>query len=117
MVGVTKVSVSDQIIQVDGQFMITNSGTGPARLGNIIINLQRPCGLVWVSAAIDVADATFGQAGTYRHFISTASPENGARNQPTSSCAGPGNYVIASTVAGHAVKEGTFFTTSSSGTV
>jgi hypothetical protein len=116
-VGVTKVSVSDQIIQVDGQFTITNTGTGRAPIGNIIINLQRPCGLVWVSAAIDVADATFGQAATYGNFISTASAEKIARNQPSSSCGGPGNYAITTTVAGHAVKEGTFFTTSASGTV
>ncbi len=114
-VGVTKVSVSDQIIQVDGQFTITNTGTGRAPIGNIIINLQRPCGLVWVSAAIDVADATFGHAATFGNFISTASAENIARNQPTSSCAGPGNYVITTTVDGHAVKQGTFFTTSASG--
>ncbi len=44
-VGVTKISVSDQIIQVDGQFRITNIGTGPATLGNIVVNLQRPCGV------------------------------------------------------------------------
>ena len=116
-VGVTKVSVSDQIIQVDGQFTITNTGTGPAPLGNIIINLQRPCGTVWVSAAIDVADATFGQAATYGNFISTASAEKIARNQPSSSCHGPGNYVVTTTVDGHAVTEGTFFTTGGSGTV
>jgi hypothetical protein len=60
-VGVTKVSVSDQVIQVDGQFIIFNTSTGPAKLGNIIVNLQRPCGLIWVSAAIDVADATFAR--------------------------------------------------------
>jgi hypothetical protein len=116
-VGVTKVSVSDQVIQVDGQFIIFNTGTGPAKLGNIIVNLQRPCGLVWVSAAIDVADATFGQAATYGNFISTASVEKVARNQPSSSCEGPGNYVVTTSVAGHAVSEGTFFTTGVSGTV
>ncbi len=116
-VGVTKVFVSDQIIQVDGQFSISNTGTGPAPLGNIIINLQRPCGLVWVSAAADVADAAFGQAATYGNFISTASVENVARNQPSSSCGGPGNYVITTAVHGHAVKEGTFFTTAGSGRV
>jgi hypothetical protein len=52
-VGVTKISVSDQIIQIDAQFRITNTGTGPARLGNIVVNLQRPCGATWVSAAAD----------------------------------------------------------------
>ncbi|HEX5425367.1 MAG TPA: hypothetical protein VFW94_17595, partial [Candidatus Acidoferrales bacterium] len=72
-VGVTKISVSDQIIQVDGRFRITNTGTGPAALGNIIVNLQRPCGTVWVSAAADVADATFGEAATFGNFAAKAS--------------------------------------------
>jgi hypothetical protein len=116
-VGTTKVSVSDQIIQVDGEFVISNTGTGPATLGNIIVNLQRPCGTVWVSAAVDVADATFGQAATYGNFVSTASFENLARNNPSSSCEGPGNYVITTTIDGKAVNEGTFFTTGASGTV
>jgi hypothetical protein len=93
-VGVTKVSVSHEIIEVDGQFRITNSGTGPALLGNIVVNLQRPCGMVWVSAAADVADATFGEAATYGNFVASASLENVVRNNPASACEGPGNYVI-----------------------
>src|SRR5690242_14510309 len=116
-VGATKVSVSDQIIQVDGEFVISNTGNGGAFLGNIIINLQRLCGNSWVSAAVDVADATFGEAATYGNFISSASRENIALNQPGSVCNGPGNYELTTSVAGHPVTEGTFFTTAASGTV
>lgn len=115
-VGVTKISVSDQIIQVDGQFRMTNIGTGPATLGNIVVNLQRPCGAQWVSAAADVADATFGAAAKYGNFVASASAENVTLNQPGSSCTGPGNYVITQ-VAGQAHREGTLFTTPASGTV
>src|SRR5260370_24759475 len=52
-VGGTKVSVSHEIIPVDGLFPITNTGTPPAALGDTIVNLQRPCapGLVSVPAA------------------------------------------------------------------
>jgi hypothetical protein len=109
-VGVTKVSVSDETIQVDGLFQMTNTGTGPAALGNIIVNLQRPCGTVWVSAAADAADATFGDAATFGNFVSEASFENVARNNPVSSCAGPGNYVV-TTLPGQTLREGTFLTT------
>lgn len=41
-VGVTKISVSDQLVEVFGEIKINNTGTGPALLGNIIVNLQRP---------------------------------------------------------------------------
>ena len=117
-VGVTKVSVSHEIIEVDGQFRIFNTGTGPARLGNIIINLQRPCAAGWVSAAVDVADATFGQAATYGNFAAAASRENVVRNNPASSCNGPGNYVTTTPpYPGQTLKEGTLFTTLASGTV
>jgi len=113
-VGVTKVSVSDEIIQVDGLFRVTNTGTGPAALGNIIVNLQRPCGTVWVSAAADAADSTFGDAATFGNFVAAASYENVARNNPVSSCAGPGNYVVTA-LPGQTLREGTFFTTAASG--
>ena len=113
-VGVTKVSVSDQIIQVDGQFVISNTGTGPAAFGNIIVNLQRPCGTVWVSAAADITDSTVGQAATFGNFAAKASFENATRNSPSSSCAGPGNYVVTA-LPGQTLREGTFFTTAASG--
>jgi hypothetical protein len=104
-VGLTKVSVSHEIIQVDGLFRMTNTGTGPAALGNIILNLQRPCGKVWVSAAADAADSTFGDAATFGNFVEEASFENVARNNPLSSCAGPGNYVVTS-LPGQTLHEG-----------
>jgi hypothetical protein len=114
-VGATKVSISDQLIEVDGSFVINNSGTAGAYLGNIIVNLQRPCGTAWVSAAVDVADGTFGQAATFGNFISTASREQATLNSPSSICEGPGNYVLTA-VNGQTVKEGTLFTGPGSGT-
>jgi hypothetical protein len=115
-VTVTKQSVSDQFIQIEGFMFVHNVGTGPASLGNIVINLQRPCGSNWVSAAADIADATNGAVATFANIVAKATTENPALNSPSSSCVGPGNYVITS-LPGQVHNEGTFFTTPGSGTV
>ena len=118
-VGVTKISVSNQTVEVFGRIAIQNTGTGPAKLGNIIVNLQRPCPAanVFVSEAVDVADATFGQAATYGNFVSSASHESLKYNKPGSLCAGPGNYELSTPPDPTVDKTGTLYTTAASGTV
>ncbi|MBS1708379.1 MAG: hypothetical protein JSS65_06605 [Armatimonadetes bacterium] len=80
-----------------GGLTITNTGSGLAPIGNIVINLQRKNShkingklTPWVSVAADVADATNGDNATVANIASAGSQEDPATN----SLYGIGNYVV-----------------------
>src|SRR6266487_5890260 len=61
----TKDSSAAPTFTVNGGLTIYNSGTAPATIGNIVVNLQKPAAknkqnVSWVSIAADAADATQG---------------------------------------------------------
>lgn len=60
---------------VDGYLDVINLGTGPATLGNIVVNLQARQGSHWVTLSSDVADATQGDAATSAHVVGANTTE------------------------------------------
>ena len=62
-------------LTVDGYLDVFNIGTGPATLGNIVVNLQARQGNHWVTLASDVADATQGDAATTAHVVAADTTE------------------------------------------
>jgi hypothetical protein len=96
---------------VGGNLRITNGGSAPATLGNIVVNLQRANkvkiggkNVPWVSVAACVANASAGSAATSASILAAASQENAAGN----AAIGPGNYTVSGPV-------GTFTETPGSG--
>jgi hypothetical protein len=63
---------------VDGFLGLTNFGTGPATIGNIVVNLQTRVNGHWVTQSSDVADATNGDAATTAHVVANATSEHHA---------------------------------------
>ena len=63
-----KGATSNNSLGVYGYVDVTNTGAGPATIGNIIVNLQKQVtvGLktYWISAAANGANATAGDAAT-----------------------------------------------------
>lgn len=99
-----------KVLCAEGTVTITNSGSGVANVGNIVVNLQKNV-LVsgknrWVSAAADVATSYSGDAATTANIVAAASAENPTWN----ATAGTNNY----TVSGAA---GTFTEGSASGSL
>lgn len=68
-------TVAGQLI-VSGQMTVTNTGNGPATIGNIVVNLQKRQGNSWVTKSSDVANATDGDAATTANIHAAASSEN-----------------------------------------
>jgi hypothetical protein len=100
-------------ICANGFVTVTNTGSGNATIGNIVVNLQKPrtgpnsgaCrNIPWVSAAADVADATSGDAATKANIVAAASAENKTCN----TAQGPPNYAVSGA-------KGTFTETAGSG--
>lgn len=90
---------------VHGGLTIFNSGSAPATIGNIVVNLQKPNSLKiagknvpWVSAAADIADATSANVVT----------GGSAESQPFNAAFGAGNYTVSGAM-------GTFTETAGSG--
>jgi hypothetical protein len=61
---------------IQGQMTVANSGSGPATIGNVVVNLQKRSGGKWVTAASNVADATQGDDATAARIHAAASSEN-----------------------------------------
>ena len=82
----TKDSSGAPTFTVHGGLTVTNTGTAPATIGNIVINLQKPnnpkkgSNAPYVSIAADVADATNGDAATMANIVAAGSQENQATN-------------------------------------
>lgn len=75
VVAVTKGDTSANHLVCDGYLSILNSGSAPATIGNIVVNLQRKVGPHWVTFASDIANATYGDAATSAIISPTASSE------------------------------------------
>lgn len=78
-VKVTKGATSDDMLTVNGFMQVQNTGTAPATIGNIVVNLQKRQVVgkkeTWVSVAADVADAASGDAATSANIVAAASQE------------------------------------------
>jgi hypothetical protein len=101
---------NSQTITAHGYLTVTNTGSAPATIGNIVINLQKQKTsgkkTYWVSAAADMANAISGSAATSANIVAAGSQEDPSIN----ALIGPPNY----TVSGD---RGTFVKTAGSGTV
>jgi hypothetical protein len=84
----TKGATNANMLTVDGFVSITNTGTAPATIGNIVVNLQRKPSVKWVTASSDVANAFAGDAATTANLCSGASSE-GLSSFTENSCSGP----------------------------
>lgn len=68
------VTVGGQLV-VNGFMAVTNTGSGGATIGNIVVNLQTRVGNKWVTRSADVANATDGDAATTANVVKSASSE------------------------------------------
>jgi hypothetical protein len=74
-IAATKHATTGGRLVVDGFLDVINVGTGPATLGNIVVNLQAKQGSHWVTVSSDVADATQGDSATTAHVVAEATTE------------------------------------------
>jgi len=108
----TKDSSGAAIFTVHGGLTITNTGSAPATIGNIVVNLQKPnspkrgSNAPYVSIAADIADATSDNAATTANIVAAGSQENPATNAAW----GTNNYTVTGA-------RGTFTETAGSGTL
>jgi len=72
----TKGVITGGHLVVDGFLDVINLGTGPATLGNIVVNLQVKHHHHWVTLASDVADATQGDAATTANVVKNDNSEH-----------------------------------------
>ena len=72
----TKTGITSGHLVLQGTMTVSNTGNGPATLGNIVVNLQTKSGNTWVTKSSDVANATQGDAATTANIHSAASSEN-----------------------------------------
>jgi hypothetical protein len=83
-------------IHLTGSLNVTNTGSGGATIGNIVVNLQSRQGNTWITRSSDVNDATSGDAATTAKIFAQASSEN--RTQFTENGAsGPLQFTDANT--------------------
>ena len=80
----TRGATSANYLSVNGFVAVQNTGTADATIGNIVVNLQRQRVVSgknrWVSASVDAADATNGDAATSANIVAAASQETPAWN-------------------------------------
>jgi len=111
-INATKDSSGAATFTVQGGLTITNTGSAPATIGNIVVNLQKPnspkkaSNAPYVSIAADVANATAGDGATSAKIVAAGSQENAATNAAW----GTNNYTVSSAT-------GTFTETAGSGTL
>lgn len=72
---VNKGEVTDRILTFKGSLTVTNNGSAPATIGNIVVNLQRRINNKWASISSDVADAASGDGATTANICATGSSE------------------------------------------
>jgi hypothetical protein len=61
---------------IDGYLRVRNSGSGPATIGNIVVNLQVRQNGHWVTKSSDIADATHNDAATHAYVVAAATSDN-----------------------------------------
>src|SRR4029078_508642 len=95
-INATKDSSGAATFTVHGGLTITNTGSAPATIGNIVVNLQKPnspkkaSNAPYVSIAADVANATAGDGATSAKIVAAGSQENAATNAAW----GTNNYTV-----------------------
>ena len=72
----TKTATTSGHLVVQGTMTVTNTGSGPATIGNIVVNLQKRQGNSWVTKSSDIANATQGDDATTANIHKAASSEN-----------------------------------------
>lgn len=71
-----KGTTSPNFIKANGYLTLSNTtGSGPATIGSIVVNLQRKSGLLWKTVASDIANANDGDTATTAKICPTASSE------------------------------------------
>ncbi|MEX2151435.1 MAG: hypothetical protein WD793_14575 [Steroidobacteraceae bacterium] len=78
VIGATEQQTVPGLLRVSGAMTVTNAGTGPATIGNVVVNLQKRVGKKWVTQSSDIADATEGDAATTAILHQQASSEGKA---------------------------------------
>ncbi len=112
-VSASRIDLHDNHLTVNGYVQVQNTGAAPATIGNVVVNLQRcryvgkNAGSKWVSASVDVADATHGDAATTAKIVAAASAEVPASNALFNS---PPTYTVSGA-------QGTFTENAASGTL
>ena len=73
-----KTATTSGHLVIQGQMTVTNTGTGtgPATIGNIVVNLQARQGNTWATKSSDIANATEGDAATTAKIHAAASSES-----------------------------------------
>lgn len=73
---------------INGFMNVTNDGSAPASIGNIVVNLQTKAGAKWITRSSDVANGTDGDDATSAQVVAHATSEglstfteNGASGQ------------------------------------
>jgi hypothetical protein len=102
----TRGATSANTIDFNGYMSVTNTGSAPATIGNVVVNLQKRVNNKWVSAVVNVANATFGDFATTANIVAAASQEN----QSWNTSLGASNYTVSGGV-------GTFTETLASGSL
>lgn len=74
----TKTATTSGHLVLQGQMTVTNTGNGPATIGNIVVNLQKRVSNKWVTASSNIANATQGGAATTANIHKAASSEGKA---------------------------------------
>lgn len=111
-ISATKDTSAAPTFTVHGGLTILNSGSAPATIGNIVINLQKPnspkkgSNASHVSIAANVADASQGDGATAAKVVAAASAENASTNAAW----GINNYTVSGAV-------GSFVETAGSGSL
>jgi len=72
----TKTATQSGQLLIQGQMTVSNTGNGPATIGNIVVNLQKRQGNSWVTKSSDIANATQGDDATSAKIHAAASSEN-----------------------------------------
>lgn len=67
---------SGNVLKVFGFMNLSNTGSAPAYLGNLVINLQKRSGNKWVSAAADITNSSHGDLATSASVCASATSEN-----------------------------------------
>jgi hypothetical protein len=62
-------------LSIQGHMTVFNFGSGPATIGNIVVNLQKQVNKKWVTQSSNIADATDGDAATTASIQAAGSSE------------------------------------------
>jgi hypothetical protein len=76
----TRGATTTLTLAANGYVRVQNTGSAPATIGNIVVNLQKTMGKSgagnkWVTVSSDIADATQGDAATFARISAPASSE------------------------------------------